>query len=77
VLTIGRARAQEKDDTSTDAIALHRAFKNAPTKTDRELAQFDLAVFLYRLRFYRAAFGIFSDIADHPEHMRFSASVIS
>ena len=59
-----------------DAVALHRlASAPATSSHDRELAQYRLAVALYRAKLHHAAFGIFSEIADHPNHLEFHATL--
>ena len=58
-----------------DAPAIHRASQTATTVRARELAQFRLAISLYRLKFFQSAYGIFSEIADHPNHAAFHATL--
>lgn len=38
---------------------------------NRQIAQYQLAVALYRLQFYQASFAIYSEIADKPKHLKF------
>ena len=42
---------------------------------NRQIAQYHLAICLYRLRFYQASLGIFSTLADEPRHLRFSETL--
>jgi tetratricopeptide (TPR) repeat protein len=41
----------------------------------RQIAQYHLAICLYRLQFYQASFGIFSTIAEQPRHRRFNETL--
>ncbi|HTN84706.1 MAG TPA: hypothetical protein VL242_13495, partial [Sorangium sp.] len=36
---------------------------------NRQIAQYHLAIALYRLQFYQASYAIFSQIADKPNHL--------
>ncbi len=38
---------------------------------NKQLAQYHLAIPLYRLKFYQAAYGIFSELADPPPPLPF------
>jgi TolA-binding protein len=60
------------------ALALFRVHKGetGDDKGNQQLAQFDLAVSLYYLQFYQAAYGIFSEIADKPNHLRFNETLL-
>jgi tetratricopeptide (TPR) repeat protein len=70
------ARAQAPRDAKTvEAVEAHRRLKAATTRAERELSQYRLAIALYRLRFYQPAFGLFSEIADHPDHLRFEETL--
>jgi hypothetical protein len=72
-LFFGTADAHASD--YDDALAEYATFRKASNQTDREVAQFRLAVTLRRLRFYEGAFGLFSEIADKPSHARFAETL--
>jgi hypothetical protein len=42
----------------------------------REVAQFDLAKTFYKLKFFQAAYALFSEIADHPAHARYEETLL-
>src|SRR4029079_7479982 len=42
----------------------------------KQIAQYHLAVALYRLQFYQASYGIFSAIADKPLHLKFNETLL-
>src|SRR5208282_5041693 len=42
---------------------------------NRQIAQYQLAICLYRLRFAQGSLGIFSGIADQPAHLRFDETL--
>jgi tetratricopeptide (TPR) repeat protein len=42
---------------------------------NRQIAQYHLAICLYRLRFHQASFGLFSTIAEKPAHLRFGETL--
>lgn len=43
---------------------------------NRQIAEYNLAICLYRLRFYQASFNIFSRIADNPSHLKFNETLL-
>src|SRR5580658_9256202 len=43
---------------------------------NKQLAQFNLAKALYKLRFYQAAYSIFSEISDKPNHLKYSDTLL-
>ncbi len=60
------------------AKALFRV-SNGETGDDqgnREIAQFNLAKALYKLRFYQGAYSIFSEIADRPNHLKYNETLL-
>jgi len=60
------------------ALGLYRVYKG-DTQDDegnKQLAQYHLAIALYRLKFYQAAYGIFSEIADKPNHLKFNETLL-
>jgi len=71
IVHAGDARAHPGDD----ALAAYRTYKTAPSQRQREQAQFELGVSLRALKLYQSAYGIFSEIADHPEHVAFKPTL--
>ncbi len=59
-----------------DAMALHQTKANAASRHERELAHYRLAIALYRLKLVEVAYGLFSEIADQPSHVRFDATLV-
>lgn len=60
------------------AVELYAVYKG-DTKDDegnRQLAQFDLAVALYNLKYYQGAYGIFSEIAEKSNHLKFNQTLL-
>jgi tetratricopeptide (TPR) repeat protein len=43
---------------------------------NRQIAQYRLAIALYRSHFYQASYRIFSEIADRPSHLRFDETLL-
>jgi tetratricopeptide (TPR) repeat protein len=43
---------------------------------NKQIAQYHLAICLYRLQFYQASYGIFSSIADKPNHLKFNETLL-
>jgi len=43
---------------------------------NKQLAQFNLAKALYKLKFYQAAYSIFSEIADKPSHVKYGETLL-
>jgi tetratricopeptide (TPR) repeat protein len=43
---------------------------------NKQMAQYHLAISLYRLQFYQASYGIFSEIADKPNHLKFNETLL-
>ncbi|MGH7194576.1 MAG: hypothetical protein ACREJM_13745, partial [Candidatus Saccharimonadales bacterium] len=43
---------------------------------NKEIAQFNLAKALYRLKFYQGAYSIFSEIADKPNHLKYNETLL-
>ena len=58
--------------------ALYRVFKGetGDDEGNKQLAQYHLAIALYRLKFYQASYGIFSEIADKPNHLKFNETLL-
>ena len=65
-------------DWSNAAVELYAVYKG-DTKDDegnKQLAQFDLAVALYNLKYYQGAYGIFSEIAEKSNHLKFNQTLL-
>lgn len=60
------------------ALGLDRVRKGetGDDEGNKQLAQFHLAIALYRMKFYQAAYAIFSEIADKPNHLRFNDTLL-
>jgi hypothetical protein len=60
------------------ALALYRVSKGetGDDEGNKQLAQYHLAIALYRLKFYQGAYGIFSEIADKPNHLKFNETLL-
>jgi hypothetical protein len=43
---------------------------------NKQIAQYHLAISLYRLQFYQASYGIFSSVADKPNHLKFKDTLL-
>lgn len=43
---------------------------------NKQIAQYHLAIALYRLEFYQASYAIFSQIADKPNHLKFNETLL-
>lgn len=60
------------------SLALYRVYKGetGDDEGNKQLAQYHLAISLYRLKFYQAAYGIFSEIADKQNHLKFNETLL-
>jgi tetratricopeptide (TPR) repeat protein len=63
---------------SEAALGLYRVYKGetGDDPGNRQIAQYHLAIALYRLKFYQGSYGIFSEIADKPNHLKFSETLL-
>jgi tetratricopeptide (TPR) repeat protein len=43
---------------------------------NKQIAQYHLAIALYRLQFFQASYGIFSAVADKPNHLKFNETLL-
>jgi len=43
---------------------------------NKQIAQYHLAIALYRLQFYQASYAIFSQVADKPNHLKFNETLL-
>jgi len=60
------------------AMGLYKVYKGetADDEGNRQLAQYDLAIALYHLRYYQGSYGIFSEIAEKPHHLKFNETLL-
>jgi hypothetical protein len=68
----------DKERWSEAAQALYRVV-NGETGDDpgnKQLAQYYLAISLYRLKFYQASYAIFSVVADNKNHLKFKETLL-
>jgi tetratricopeptide (TPR) repeat protein len=68
----------DKEKWNDAAQALHRVV-NGETGDDpgnKQLAEYFLAISLYRLKFYQASYAIFSVVADNPNHVKFKETLL-
>jgi hypothetical protein len=68
----------DKERWSEAALALHRVV-NGETGDDagnKQLAEYYLAISLYRLKFYQASYALFSVIADNRNHLKFNETLL-
>ncbi|HKQ71560.1 MAG TPA: hypothetical protein VJT73_19580, partial [Polyangiaceae bacterium] len=63
---------------SEAALGLYRVYKGetGDDPGNRQIAQYHLAIALYRLKFYQASYGIFSEVADKPNHLKFNETLL-
>jgi tetratricopeptide (TPR) repeat protein len=71
-------RLFDSERWSEAALGLYRVYKGETGDDggNRQIAQYHLAIALYRLKFYQASYGIFSEIADKPNHLKFSETLL-
>ncbi len=68
----------DRERWSEAALALYRVV-NGETGDDpgnKQLAQYYLAICLYRLKFYQSSYAIFSVIADNKNHLKFKETLL-
>lgn len=68
----------DRERWSEAALALYRVV-NGETGDDpgnKQLAQYYLAICLYRLKFYQSSYAIFSVIADNNNHLKFKETLL-
>ncbi len=63
---------------SEAALGLYRVYKGetGDDEGNKQLAQYHLAITLYRLKFYQAAYAYFSEISDKPNHLKFNETLL-
>jgi hypothetical protein len=68
----------DKERWSEAAQALHRvrAGETGDDPGNKQLAEYFLAIALYRLKFYQASYQIFSGVADNPNHLKFKETLL-
>jgi len=68
----------DKEKWSEAAQALHRvrAGETGNDPSNKQLAEYFLAIALYRLKFYQASYQIFSGVADNPNHLKFKETLL-
>lgn len=71
-------RLFDKEQWSEAAQALHRVVsgESGDDPGNRQLAEYYLAIALYRLKFYQASYAVFSVIADNPNHLKFKETLL-
>ncbi len=71
-------RLWEQKKYAEAALALFRVYKGetGDDEGNKQIAQYELAVCLYYLKFYQASYGFFSEIADKPNHLRFNETLL-
>jgi hypothetical protein len=60
------------------AKALFRVYsgETGDDEGNKQIAQFNLAKALYKLKFFQAAYAIFSEIADRPNHLKYNETLL-
>ncbi len=71
-------RLFDAEHWSEAALGLYRVYKGetGDDPGNRQIAQYHLAIALYRLKFYQASYAIFSEIADKPSHLKFNETLL-
>ncbi|MDW8249237.1 MAG: hypothetical protein RMJ98_08045 [Myxococcales bacterium] len=71
-------RLFEAEKWAEAALALNRVYRGETGDDDgnKQIAQYNLAVALYRLQFYQYSYTIFSEIADNPNHLKFNETLL-
>ena len=60
------------------ALNLYKVWKGETNDDEgnKQLAEYHLAISLYRLKLYQASYSIFSEISDRPSHLKFNDSLL-
>jgi tetratricopeptide (TPR) repeat protein len=68
----------DKEKWNDAAQALHRVVtgETGDDPGNKQLAEYFLAIALYRLKFYQASYAIFSVVADNPNHVKFKETLL-
>ncbi len=71
-------RLFDKEQWGDAAIVLKRVVdgETGDDEGNKQIAQYHLAIALYRLQFYQASYGIFSLVADKPNHLKFNETLL-
>jgi hypothetical protein len=71
-------RLFEAEKWAEAALSLNRVYRKetGDDEGNSQIAQYELAVSLYRLQFYQASYGILSEIADKPNHLKFNETLL-
>lgn len=80
-MTAAAAKAKklfDRERWSEASLALYRvvAGETGDDPGNQQLAQYYLAIALYRLKFYQASYAIFSVIADNSNHLKFKETLL-
>ena len=66
----------EKWEESALALDRVRKGETGDDEGNKQLAQYHLAISLYRMKYYQAAYAIFSEIAEKPNHLKFNETLL-
>lgn len=68
----------DKERWNEAAQALHRVVsgETGDDPGNKQLAEYFLAISLYRLKFFQASYAMFSVIADNPSHLKFKETLL-
>ena len=68
----------DRERWSEASLALYRVVTGdtGDDPGNQQLAQYYLAISLYRLKFYQASYQMFSIIADNPNHLKFKETLL-
>jgi predicted negative regulator of RcsB-dependent stress response len=68
----------DKEKWNEAAQALHRVVtgETGDDAGNKQIAEYYLAISLYRLKFYQASYAIFSVVADNPNHLKFKETLL-
>src|SRR5258708_1252787 len=66
----------DKWEEAALALARVRKGERGDDEGNKQLAQYHLSIALYRMKFYQASYGIFSEIAEKPNHLKFNDTLL-
>lgn len=71
-------RLFDRERWAEAALGLYRVYRGETGDDlgNRQIAQYHLAISLYRLRFYQASYVLFSEISDNPNHLKFNETLL-
>ncbi len=71
-------RLYEREKWWDAAKALYRVStgETGDDEGNKQIAQFNLAKALYKLKFFQGAYSIFSEIADRPNHLKYNETLL-